>query len=97
MTHTIEEMKHKVDEQISIEDGGYVNERDAIEYANTGYDMELIFADFQKLLTKNTTDTLARVREIVGKWIETSNPAHAQDLFDALTPTPLESDKTEEV
>lgn len=28
-----------------------------------------------------------RIQEIVAKWMESSNPAYAQDLFEALTPT----------
>ena len=38
----VREMSHLIDEEITIQDGGFVNESDAKEYANTGYDMEVI-------------------------------------------------------
>lgn len=47
MSHTnykqmIEEYKKLVDDEITIENGGFVNEYDAERYANTGYDMQVI-------------------------------------------------------
>lgn len=62
--------------------------------------MVLIHRWLRPVLTQNTADTLERVREDMlikmEKWHGTGL-AMVEDYFKALTPTPLESDKTKEI
>ena len=47
---SVEEIESLIDEEILIEDGGFVSEFDASRYGNTGYDIELIKASYRKLI-----------------------------------------------
>jgi len=67
------EIEHLINEEILIEDGGYVSEYDGQRYANTGYVMDSIVKDF-----KTAIDEARRIGYSCGY-----SDAYAQKSFDA--------------